>query len=182
MSDSLSTLRHELSSVLDMIDGGLLHHMAQVLVEAPRLFCAGEGRSGFMAKAFAMRLMHLGLSVNVVGETVTPGFGEGDLLVVISGSGSTAASVRAAQQAVERGAIVVAVTTDPQSALASIARDIVVIPASTKLRRADEPPSEQPLGSLFDQCTHLVLDAVCMDVGQMRSVSLGQARKMHASE
>ena len=46
-----------------------------------RIFVAGEGRSGFSAKGFAMRLMHLGYTVYVVGETITPALREGDLLV-----------------------------------------------------------------------------------------------------
>ena len=37
----------------------------------------GAGRSGLVAKAFAMRLMHLGLEAFVVGETITPALNKG---------------------------------------------------------------------------------------------------------
>ncbi len=73
---------------------------------AQRVFVAGEGRSGFMAKAFAMRLMHLGLPVHVVGETTTPSVADGDVVVGVSGSGTTAGTVRVAEQAVKVGAAV----------------------------------------------------------------------------
>ena len=49
----------------------------------------GAGRSGLVAKAFAMRLMHLGFTAYVVGETITPAMRPKDLLVIFSGSGRT---------------------------------------------------------------------------------------------
>jgi 6-phospho-3-hexuloisomerase len=46
---------------------------AEALVEAaPRIFAAGAGRSGLGVRALGMRLMHLGKTVYVVGETTTP--------------------------------------------------------------------------------------------------------------
>ena len=61
----------------------------EALLSAKRVFVIGAGRSGLVAKAFAMRLMHLGLDIHVVGETITPALREGDILVVVSGSGET---------------------------------------------------------------------------------------------
>ena len=40
------------------------------------IFLAGSGRSGFVAKFFAMRLMHLGFHVYVFGETLVPPVGK----------------------------------------------------------------------------------------------------------
>jgi 6-phospho-3-hexuloisomerase len=37
------------------------------LLQAKRIYVIGAGRSGLVAKAFAMRLMHLGLAAFVVG-------------------------------------------------------------------------------------------------------------------
>jgi D-arabinose 5-phosphate isomerase GutQ len=42
-----------------------------------------------MGRAFAMRLMHLGATSFVVGETITPSIQENDVFVAISGSGKT---------------------------------------------------------------------------------------------
>ncbi|NLO77568.1 MAG: 6-phospho-3-hexuloisomerase, partial [Methanomicrobiales archaeon] len=42
------------------------------LVGAERIYVMGAGRSGLVAKGFAMRLMHLGMHSYVVGETITP--------------------------------------------------------------------------------------------------------------
>ena len=49
----------------------------------------GAGRSGLAAKAFAMRLMHLGFNVYLVGETTTPAVQPDDLVIAVSGSGET---------------------------------------------------------------------------------------------
>ena len=72
---------------------------------------AGEGRSGFSAKGFAMRLMHLGYTVYVVGETITPAIKEGDILIGVSGSGKSISVVDAARKAKEKNASVIAVTS-----------------------------------------------------------------------
>jgi len=37
----------------------------------------GVGRSGLIGRAFAMRLMHLGFEVYVLGETITPAVEKG---------------------------------------------------------------------------------------------------------
>ena len=39
--------------------------------------------------AFAMRLMHLGFVVYVIGDVTTPSINEDDCLIAISGSGET---------------------------------------------------------------------------------------------
>jgi len=180
-TDLVATVQAEMAGVLDRLDRSALEQAAAVLDRAPRVFVAGEGRSGFMGKAFAMRLMHLGLSVHVVGETTTPAVQETDTLVAVSGSGTTAGTVRAAEKAHELGATVLAVTTDPDSPLAAAADQVLVLPAATKYRRADEAPTIQPLSSLFDQTTHVTLDVVCLELAQRRGVDNAGAFRAHAN-
>ena len=50
------------------------------------IFLAGAGRSGFVAKSFAMRLMHLGFYVYVFNETIAPPVQDGDIIIIISKS------------------------------------------------------------------------------------------------
>lgn len=77
--------------------------LAESCVRARRIFVAGAGRSGFAARGFANRLMHLGRTVYFVGETTAPSIGPGDLLVIGSGSGSTASLVTFAKKAKTAG-------------------------------------------------------------------------------
>ena len=53
------------------------------------IFLAGAGRSGFVAKSFAMRLMHLGFFVYVFNETIAPPVRDGDIIIIISKSGKS---------------------------------------------------------------------------------------------
>lgn len=180
-TDNLSTVLLEIEGVAHKTDREGIDTLVDRLLDAPRVFVTGEGRSGLMGKAFAMRLMHLGLSVYVIGETITPAVGKGDLVVAISGSGKTGGTVRAVQGARGAGAAVHAVTTDPQSPLGEAADAALVLPAATKYRRADEAPTIQPLSSLFDQMSHIVLDVVCLEVARRRDVDNDDAGTRHSN-
>ena len=72
---------------------------------------------GLAAKAFAMRLMHLGLPVFVAGETTRASeIARGDLLIIGSGCGHTVSLVGMAEKAKVLGASVALVTTFPRVA------------------------------------------------------------------
>jgi 6-phospho-3-hexuloisomerase len=177
----LERIVQEISDVVRPIDDARVDAFAKGLSSAPRVFVTGEGRSGLMAKAFAMRLMHLGLTVYVIGETITPSVTAGDALVAVSGSGTTPGTLRVAEGAAEAGATIFAVTTEPSSPLASLASRALIVQAATKWRREDGAKSEQPLGSLFDQCAHVVLDAVCLRLATRGGISNEAARGQHAN-
>jgi 6-phospho-3-hexuloisomerase len=181
MNDDLTTVLAEIQGVASNTDRDQITALADRLIQSPRVFVSGEGRSGLMGKAFAMRLMHLGLTVYAMGETITPAVGDGDLVVAISGSGTTAGTVRAAELARNAGATVHAVSTDPSSPLVAAADAALVLPAATKHRRADEAATIQPLSSLFDQMTHIALDVVCLDVARRRDVDNAKARQSHSN-
>ncbi|MCL2542903.1 MAG: SIS domain-containing protein [Nocardioidaceae bacterium] len=184
-ADPVATVLSEIGGVLASTDRDSLSALVAGLAGADRIFVAGEGRSGFMAKAFAMRLMHLGLAVHVVGETTTPAIDRGDTVVAVSGSGTTAATVRTARVAVDRGARVWSVTTAADSSLAAAATEspggLLVVPAATKHRRPGEATSVQPLSSLFDQAVHILLDVVCLELAELRSLDHDDARRAHAN-
>ncbi|MCX7731051.1 MAG: SIS domain-containing protein [Candidatus Caldatribacterium sp.] len=73
-----------------------------------RLFFWGRGRSFLILKAFAMRLMHLGYTVHIVGEVTCPAIREGDILIVASGSGRTSSVLLFTEKARSLGAFVFA--------------------------------------------------------------------------
>ena len=93
----------------------------EIITTADNIFVTGAGRSGLAAKAFAMRLMHLGLSSYVVGETISPAINAGDCILAISGSGETNTIVTAARISKKRGAKVLALTSYPESSLGQLA-------------------------------------------------------------
>lgn len=152
------------SAVLDADAGdddtsGQLDAFADLVDDAERVFVHGAGRSGLALRMTAMRLMHLGLEVHVVGEVTTPAIAEGDVLLTASGSGTTSGIVAAARTAVDAGARVAAITTAADSPLADLAEAVLVVPAADKQDRSGTA-SAQYAGGLFEQTVVLLGDAV----------------------
>lgn len=176
-----STILKEIETVLSQVEEEELQEIAIRLQKAKRIFVVGEGRSGLMAKSFAMRLMHLGAAVFVVGETITPSIGEGDVLVAVSGSGTTKNVVWTTEKAKSIGYFVLAVTTNTESPLAAFSGQILHVPAATKYRRENELITIQPLGSLFDQCVHILFDTICLLFSELNQVDHEQAFKQHSN-
>jgi 6-phospho-3-hexuloisomerase len=79
----------ELQAAIRATSLDAVEKLTEILLGARCTFVAGAGRSGLVAKAFCMRLMHLGLPAHPVGETATPALRRSDVLVVASGSGET---------------------------------------------------------------------------------------------
>ncbi|MCI2958906.1 6-phospho-3-hexuloisomerase [Agromyces atrinae] len=158
-SDALHTLSRELRDSIASVADADLSPFAERLRTAERVFVHGAGRSGLALRMTAMRLMHLGLTVHVVGEVTTPAIREGDVLLTASGSGTTAGIVSAAETAKESGAAVAAITSVADSPLAALADEVIIVPAATKQDRSGTA-SDQYAGSLFEQTVVLVGDAL----------------------
>ncbi len=171
----------ELQQVADAISKEETIQLASQIKEARQIFVAGEGRSGLMGKAFAMRLMHAGYPVNVIGETVTPSIQKGDLLIVISGSGNTSSLHLIAKQAQSVEATIYLVTTNPNSKIGTLANSILHIPAATKYRMEHEPQTIQPLGNQFDQTVHLLMDGIVIALTQENENSEEMMRSRHTN-
>lgn len=157
---SLGTiLRENQQLLLERLDLVALEPLAAEVSNARRIFASATGRSGLVLRMAAMRLMHFGLNVHVVGDATTPAIGAGDLLLTMSGSGTTPLVLRAAQDARHAGARVAAVTTSASSPLGQAAHVVVCIPAATKHDRS-VTASAQYAGTLFEQASLLTFDAI----------------------
>ena len=176
------------------IDKGSIESFVQHLVRAYNTQCkvivVGVGRSGLVGRGFAMRLRHLNISSYVLGETITPSIGKGDMLVAISGSGSTQIVVAAAEAAKRVGATVVAITSYPDSPLGNVADLVIKLPGRTKLAPLDDYFTRQilgiheplsPLGTLFEDTAMVMLDAVIAEVMHRLGINEDELRKMHAN-
>jgi 6-phospho-3-hexuloisomerase len=180
---SLARIGRELDSVLEQLvhdDPTALAAFAELIAEAPRIFVLGAGRSGLALRMTAMRLMHLGLDVHVVGEVTAPAIVAGDLLLTASGSGTTGGIVRAAQTSVSLGARVAAITVDSESPLAKLADVTIVVPAAGKLDRSGSA-SAQYAGSLFEQSVVLIGDALFDTLWQRSGKSADELWPRHAN-
>lgn len=181
MTNHLQTIMAEVEAVLNHVEQTEIERVAGILKDSKRIFVAGEGRSGLMAKSFAMRLMHLGAEVFAVGETITPSIKQEDTLIVVSGSGKTKNVRWTAEKAKELGCLVIAFTSNLESELAAAASSNIHIPAATKYRKEGEMESIQPLGSLFDQCMHIVFDSICLCFAELKKVEHSSAFNLHSN-
>ncbi|MBL3655086.1 6-phospho-3-hexuloisomerase [Fulvivirga sediminis] len=150
------------------------------LNEAKNIFLIGAGRTGFMINAAAMRLMHLGYSAYVVGETTTPAIGEGDVLIAASGSGTTSSIVKAGETAKKVGATLICFTTNATSPLAETADYTVTIPAAGK-QDHNTKVSSQYAGSLFEQGFLLLFDALIHELWNIDGSSAEELWTRHAN-
>ncbi|RJT89683.1 6-phospho-3-hexuloisomerase [Cryobacterium melibiosiphilum] len=161
-------------------DDPALDAAAVQLRSADRVFVLGAGRSGLALRMTAMRLMHLGLDVHVVGDVTTPAIAAGDVLLVASGSGTTGVIVRAAETAASVGAEIVAITTAPGSRLAELAGVTIVVPAAQKTDH-EGAISAQYSGGLFEQVVELLGDALFHSLWQASGATADELWPRHAN-
>jgi 6-phospho-3-hexuloisomerase len=175
-----SLILNELERTLAAVSEAEIAVAQRMILTANRVFLTGAGRTGLALKMIAMRLMHLGLAVHVAGDATTPAIGPGDLLLVASGSGTTAGPVHAAEVAVKTGARVLALTATPASRLGTLAKALVVIPAAAKQDHGGTI-SEQYAGALFEQSVLLVMDAMFQALWHERGESAEELWKRHSN-
>ncbi|MEC5424529.1 SIS domain-containing protein [Virgibacillus sp. C22-A2] len=174
---TLKTILGEMESVLNSVNKEHYTNLVEKFKEDRRFFFVGEGRSGLIAKTIAMRLMHSGKTVFVVGETTTPAIQEGDLLIIVSGSAATGNIVNLLKTTNEIGAEAFLVTTNPAKLESE---NGLLIKAATKSRKEGEPSTIQPLGNQFDQSVHLILDAAIID-SQLETDTNTTFKRLHSN-
>ena len=159
---------------------------------AERIYVMGAGRSGLVAKAFAMRLMHLGFISFVVGETITPAMRQKDLLVIFSGSGRTKTIADIADTAKEIGGRISLITSNRDSKISRMADVIVIIEnqrdqvrdetAEFEIRQmTGEHKSFAPLGTLFETAAMVFADACISRLMEVSMIDEKELKNRHAN-
>ena len=170
----------ELKRTIELIIDEEAEKLVEGILRAKKIFVAGGGRSGFMAKAFVMRMMHVGLDAYIVGETVTPNLEPDDIFIVGSGSGETQSLAAMTKKAKSIGALVVAVTINPDSTIGKLADINIEIPAQAK-GEGNSGKSIQPMGSLFEQSLLLFYDAVILRFMEKKGLNSEMMYGRHAN-
>jgi 6-phospho-3-hexuloisomerase len=175
-----------------MLDRDQMAAFFDEMLSAKRVYVAGAGRSGFIAKAFGMRLMHLGFDTYVVGETVTPALLPGDTLVVFSGSGETLSMVSICGTAKQLGGKICLITASPDSRMSRMADCVVNLGDLTGYYRRDRNSFEvrqltgkyrsvnfafAPLGTLFETLALVFSDAVISSLIEAKKSEIREIQK-----
>jgi 6-phospho-3-hexuloisomerase len=179
--ESAGRIVGELSHAAQLIDWEPWEQLPDLILRSNAVFAVGNGRSGLALRMAAMRLMHLGRTVHVVGETTTPAIAAEDLLLAVSGSGATNAVVHAAEVAAKRDAVVVGVTANTSSPLARAAGHVLHIPAPEKTDRSGGTAQRQYAGTLFEQLVLVLLDAVFHTLWLRAGVPADDLYQRHAN-
>lgn len=173
LSELLDNILRELSCILHEVDAENAEKLAGGILSSNRIFLAGMGRSGLVARSFAMRLMQIGLQVYVVGDVTTPAISKEDLLIAISGSGETSITHHIASAAKSFGARVFLLTSQPISRMAEISDLIVVLP--------DASQPVLPLKSAFESAAHIFLDAIVVLMIEKTGMTEQEMMKRHSN-
>ena len=155
----IQTICAEIAFAAQSVGATAIDQATSEIERADRIFVFGEGRSGLVLRMGAMRLVHLGKAVHVVGDATTPAVAPGDLLIVGSGSGTTPVTVLITERARTAGSRVLTITANPDSRLAELADLVLVLRTPAKGER-DHGASIQPGGTLFEQSMLVLLDTL----------------------
>ena len=178
---NIFAILEELKENAKQVDDDKLKEVEKLITEANRIFIGGAGRSGFAARGFSNRLMHLGYTVYFVGEPTTPSIQEGDLLIVGSGSGNTASLVSNAKKAKEQGAKVATLTLFPENKIGSMADAVIRVPGVTEKVEGKGQESVQASGSSFEELCWITYDAMVMDLMKITNQTDKDLFKRHAN-
>lgn len=196
IADLMLLMASSIEGVARAIDQEVALQFLDEILAAERIYVAGAGRSGLVGRAFAQRLMHLGFESYVIGETITPAFRPGDMLVAFSGSGETRSVVDACETALEIGGTICLITSTPDSRIGRMADCIIEI-GNSHLPDADIPSdfeirqltgqyrsvtqSFAPLGTLFETGALIFSDAIISALMDVRHCTIEELQNRLAN-
>jgi 6-phospho-3-hexuloisomerase len=167
----------KISGILDATDDSYHDKLTNMLDEASRIFVSGAGRSGLVGRFFAMRLMHSGYDVSLVGEIVTPSIKKGDLLIIISGSGETEQLIAYTKRAKEIGAKILLISAKGGSTIGDLADATFQIGNEELYGKV----KGMPMGTVFELSTLTFLEALISHIIYEKGIPEEEMRTRHAN-
>lgn len=167
----------KISGILEATDDSYDVKLTNMLDSANRIFVSGAGRSKLVGNFFAMRLVHGGYDVSVVGEIVTPSIKQGDLLIIISGSGETEQLIAFTKSAKKVGANIVLISSKGESTIGDMADAVFQIGRAEQYGKV----KGMPMGTVFELSTLLFLEALISHIIHDKGIPEEVMRERHAN-
>ncbi len=167
----------KISEILEATDSTYADKMVGMLDAAKRIFIAGAGRSKLVGNFFAMRLVHAGYDVSVVGEIVTPSIKAGDLLIIISGSGETEQLIAFTKSAKKVGAKIVLISSRASSTIGDMAEAVFQVGKQELYGKV----VGMPMGTVFELSTLCFLEAIVSHMIWEKGIPEEVMRERHAN-
>lgn len=151
-----------------------------------KFFLLASGRSAFILQCFATRLVHLGASVYMVTNLASiPALTDNDILIVLSGSGTTEIVVSLLKNyvnAVKPYGIVV-ITSHPSSIIGRIGEITIKLKGRTKRDTPDgggDSAQLTPEGTQFEIAAFVYLDSIIAELALRMGMSNNDMLKKHS--
>lgn len=167
----------KISEILDATNKDYADQLVEMLDGAKRIFISGAGRSKLVGNFFAMRLMHGGYDVSVVGEIVTPSIKNGDLLIIISGSGETEQLIAFTKKAKQIGAKIMLISAKSDSTIGDLSDGVFQIGKSDLYAKV----KGMPMGTVFELSTLCFLEALVSHMIWEKGIPEEIMRERHAN-
>ncbi|MFQ5712670.1 MAG: 6-phospho-3-hexuloisomerase [Candidatus Scalinduaceae bacterium] len=181
IKSAAKTIINEVQAVLAEIKEDEFKRFIDAIKSSKNIFVTGQGRSGLVARTFAMRLTHIGFTCHVVGDTTTPNIDKGDMLIACSSSGTTSITCHIAGLARRLNAFIVVITAHPNSELSNYATLTIEIPAREIGQVLQSRCSVQFRSTLFEQACLVYLDAVILTLVRLLNREEVEMQKRHAN-
>ena len=149
-----------------------LKFLVDKIIKANKVFVFGVGRSGYIGRCFAMRLMHLGFKSYFVGETIAPSYEEDDLLILISGSGRTESVLTVAKKARKINNNIVAIVCE--------CGDVVEF-AELTIPLEVKKSKYLPMGTTFEETALIFLGLVIAEIMKKLNLDETEIIKRHCN-
>ena len=183
-NDTMTEIAKQIEKISTLVDKVIILDLINLILDTHkngnRIFVYGTGRSGFIGRCFAQRLMHLGIKSCFISDAVTPQYTEKDLLIIISGSGVTTSSVAIALKSNKIRGKLALFTANPNSIIGKISNITIEIKGKSKDVAISEE-SLAPYTSLFDISTLSVLDSICGTLMFQLGITETDIDKRHAT-
>ncbi|NNF90357.1 MAG: SIS domain-containing protein [Boseongicola sp.] len=164
------------------IDQMQVYAALDAIAGARRIVLYGCGREGLQVRGLAMRLHHLGLDVAMQGDMATPPVGKSDLLIVSAGPGELATVSALMGVARGAGADVLFLTAEPDTASASLATQVLTVPAQTMARDQEgSATSLLPMGSVYEGALFLLFEIMILRLRDRLGVTPDAMRARHTN-
>jgi 6-phospho 3-hexuloisomerase len=176
--ESSAYIARKITDILSDVDENVISQIVKEFFKANRVFVYGAGRSGLVARAFAIRLVHLGFQTFVIGETIGAPVKKDDLVFIVTGSGETIPAVMTAEIAEKKGAKLVVVTSRADSPIVKFADIPVILCAECK---ENERKYLAPLGTLFEASSWLLMDGIIAELMRQKGETEKSMQARHAT-
>ncbi|MHA1753616.1 MAG: 6-phospho-3-hexuloisomerase [Candidatus Helarchaeota archaeon] len=178
---TMEQIADNINKIKDKIVEHDINEFVKYIYDSRKIFIYGAGRSGFIGRAFAQRLMHLGFDSIFIGDSITPQFIANDLLILISGSGKTTSTVAIARKSKELNGKIILITSHPESTIGKISDLIINIQSKSKADLNSGHDILAPYTSLFDITTLAFFDSIARVIMDEKNITEQDINRRHAT-